>query len=153
MPALLELEEAADIRRAVAEVFDFISDPLNDPLWCPKVLSCERIGAGAPEPGARYRVVHRPIRLRGSMELELEILELRRPERVRIHERDADGTFDVTYLLEELSPATTRVTQRDRIALGIPRVLGPVVGLNIRRHLREQFRELVRVLETPARVS
>lgn len=48
-----------EIDRSVDEVFGFVADSTNDPLWCKNVLECEQVEGDGPGAGARYRAVHR----------------------------------------------------------------------------------------------
>jgi uncharacterized protein YndB with AHSA1/START domain len=109
------IEKTILLRIPPEEVWAYISDPRNDPRWCKKVLSVEQIGGDRPGPGARYRVIHRPTRLKRPKRLEVTIEEFDPPQRMRMREEDDDGVFDVTYVLEPTG-ARTRLTQHDEIA-------------------------------------
>ena len=52
--------EEADIviERPIDEVFAYVSDPLNDPEWCPTVREAQQVGGGSPVVGAEYRFMH-----------------------------------------------------------------------------------------------
>jgi hypothetical protein len=125
-------------------VFAFVADPENDPLWCDKVLSCERVaGDGA---GAVYRARHRPTRLKAAMDIEVRVVELDPPGRVTVREEDEDGVFHVTYLLEEAGDGT-RFTQVSEIEWKLPRPLQALANRMVPRHLDGQMRRLKRRLE------
>lgn len=51
-----------EIARTVDEVFAFVSDPRNDPRWCPTVRSVEQVQGDGPGVGSAYAVVHQPVR-------------------------------------------------------------------------------------------
>jgi uncharacterized protein YndB with AHSA1/START domain len=141
------VERSVTIDRPVGEVFAFVADCRNDPRWCPRVLSVEQVAGDGPGPGARYRAVHRPIRLRKPMELAVEVVALEPPHRLTLRERDDDGVFDVSYELRA-EGQRTRVTQRDEVDLaGVPKLLHPLARRNMGRHLDEQFAALKRLLE------
>ncbi len=53
----MRIAEAVEIERGVEEVWRFACDPINDPAWCRKVKSVDRI---APD---RWLVHHQPIPL------------------------------------------------------------------------------------------
>ena len=141
-----QIEQSVEIGRPVEEVFALISDPRNDPRWCPKVLSCEQIAAGGPLEGARFRAMHRPIRLRPAAELQIEIVAVDPPRSMSSRQEDEDGVFNVTYELEP-SPDGTRLTQRSDIEWKIPRPLQLVGNRTVPRHIKRQMEELKRVLE------
>jgi protein-L-isoaspartate O-methyltransferase/uncharacterized protein YndB with AHSA1/START domain len=136
-----------EIDRPVEEVFSFIADARNDPKWCGRVLTCEQVAGRGPGRHARYRVVHRPVRLRRPSQLDVRVAEFEPPHRIRWREEDHDGLFDVVYVLEPLNGAT-RLTQRDDVELSLPRPLWLIARFNIGRHLEEQFRALKRLMET-----
>jgi uncharacterized protein YndB with AHSA1/START domain len=131
-------------------VFAVVGDPLNDPRWCRRALECEQVSGSGPQVGATYRVLHRPVRLRPPMPLEMRITAFDPPHRLALREEDEDGVIEVVY---ELRPEDggTRLTQRDRAELtGLPRVFHPLARLNIGRHLGEQLADLKRLLERAA---
>jgi uncharacterized protein YndB with AHSA1/START domain len=52
--AVIEVE--ADIRRSPEDVFDYASDPANEPAWNPRMRRVERLTDGPVGVGARYRM-------------------------------------------------------------------------------------------------
>ena len=139
-------EREVEIARPAEEVFAFVSDPLNDPRWCPKVKSCEQLEGDGPAVGARYRARHQPTRLKPAADIEVEILELDPPRRVRLREEDDDGVFDVTYLLEPAGQGT-RFVQRSDVDWKLPRLLAAIGDRMVPRHLAGQMKGLKRELE------
>lgn len=136
------VEESIVIERSPESVWDFVADPLNDPRWCRKVRSVE------PTADRRWRVVHRPVPLRPPMELILEHLELRMPERLTLREEDDASVFDVEYRLERIGERT-RLTQISTFTWKrLPRVLHRTFKHGVRRDLRAQLQALKRLLET-----
>jgi uncharacterized protein YndB with AHSA1/START domain len=144
--ASTQVEQSIEIGRPVEQVFALISDPRNDPSWCPKVLSCDQIAGEGRLEGARFRAMHRPIRLRPAAELEIEIVAVDPPRSMSSRQEDEDGVFNVTYELEP-SPGGTRLTQRSDIEWKIPRPLQLVGNRTVPRHIKQQMEELKRVLE------
>jgi uncharacterized protein YndB with AHSA1/START domain len=146
----IHVERSVQINRSVEDVFAFVSDCRNDPRWCKRVLECEQVEGDGPGAGARYRIVHRPQRLRSAMELDVRVETFDPPHRMTMVERDKDGTFAVTYDLRAERGGTS-ITQRDDITLaGVPRILRPIGRLVIGRHLSEQFGALKSLLEQEA---
>jgi uncharacterized protein YndB with AHSA1/START domain len=136
------IEESIVIERSPESVWDFVADPLNDPRWCQKVQSVEPAGE------RRWRVVHKPVPLRPPMELTLEQLELRAPERLGLREEDDASVFNVEYRLERIGEGT-RLTQISSVTWKrLPRVLHGTFKRGVRRDLRAQLRALKRLLET-----
>ena len=140
------LERSIRIDRPVDVVWAVVSDPRRDPEWCKRVLSSEQVEGDGPGEGARYRAVHRPQRLRRSMELDVRVEAFEPPHRMVVREQDTDGVFHVEY---ELRPDGdgTRITQRDEVELAnVPRPLHRFARFEIGRHLDEQFAALKKLL-------
>jgi uncharacterized protein YndB with AHSA1/START domain len=135
------IEESIEIARAPDFVWAFLADPVNDPLWCPKVKAVEPVGDG------RWRVLHKPVPFRPPMQLTLEHLQLRRPESLTLREEDDASIFDVEYRLEP-SGEGTRFTQISVFAWKrLPRVLRGTFARGVRRDVLAQLQALKRVLE------
>ena len=130
----------------VEDVFAYVSDPLNDPEWCAKVLSVEQVEGSGPGPGARYDVLHRPIPLRPARRMACSCLDWDPPARMWREDGGA-ALIHVGYELESVW-TSTRLAQRDDVArLGAPRALHPLLRIGIGRHVERQLRALERVLE------
>jgi hypothetical protein len=50
------IEAEADIRRSAEEVFDYASDPANEPEWNIRVKRVQKLTSGPADVGARYRI-------------------------------------------------------------------------------------------------
>jgi carbon monoxide dehydrogenase subunit G len=137
----VRVEEAVEIARSREAVWEFVVDPTNDSRWCPKVKSVEQ---SAPH---RWKVVHKPVPLRPSVELSLEQLELYAPSRLTMRQVDDGSVFNVEYRLDP-TPSGTRFTQ---VSEGewkkLPRVLYKVFERGTRRDVRRQLHALKDVLE------
>lgn len=142
----MRIERSVHIARSPEDVFSYIADARNDPAWCPRVLASEPIAGDGPGPDARYRVTHRPVRVRQPMELDVRVVGWDPPRRIELREEDEDGVFEVTYELTAVGDGT-RLVQRDEVSLSLPRFLWPVARFNIGRHLNEQFESLKAILE------
>lgn len=74
---MISVSAHIDINRTPAEVWSFLMDPLNDPLWQQNVVANEQRSAGPPGLGTTYR---KTVRLYGfHTTLEFEISEFRPP--------------------------------------------------------------------------
>src|SRR5881296_665297 len=100
----MRVQDSVDIARPPQAVWDFVADPANDPRWCAKVKSVQRID------DRRWQILHKPVPLRRPMPLSLEHLELERPSRLTLREEDDASVFDVEYRLEPTATGT-RFTQ------------------------------------------
>jgi uncharacterized protein YndB with AHSA1/START domain len=140
------IERSIEIARDPQAVFDFVADPRNDPLWCPKLVSVEPVDATGTGPGARFDVVHRPIPLRPARTMRHVLVDWDPPHRIDWREEDGDDLFLVTYRLEA-GGGGTRFTQRDDVRLSLPRFLHPAMRKGIGADMAKQLRHLRSHLE------
>jgi hypothetical protein len=141
----MRIVRAVVIDSHIEDVFAYVSDPLNDPEWCAKVLSVEQVAGDGPGPGAIYDVLHRPVSLRPARRMAYACLAWAPPARIAWREEDGADVIEVTYELESVW-TSTRLTQRDDARLGAPRILHPLLRIGIGRDVERQLRELKRVL-------
>jgi uncharacterized protein YndB with AHSA1/START domain len=142
----VKIRKTVRIECPVDEVWAFIADLRNDPRWCDKVAAVEQVAGEGPGPQARYRVIHRPVRLKRPKLLAVSVEEHEPPRRMRLREEDDDAVFDVTYELEQIGEGTG-LTQMDQIEWKIPMPARPIGGLMVSRDLGRQFATLKRLLE------
>ena len=136
------IEREVEIARPVEDVFAFVADPRNDPLWCRKVQSVEHVSDG------RYTVVHRPVPLRPAREMDLHVVASEPPHRMETTQDDGADVFRVTYELEP-APAGTRLRQRSEASIGaVPKPLHPLWRHGIGRDVARQLRDLKKLLES-----
>jgi uncharacterized protein YndB with AHSA1/START domain len=143
----VRVERSVEISRPVQEVWEFVVDPANDPLWCRKVKAVERSGPKS------WRVLHKPVPLRRAAELSVEHLAAEAPSRLTMREEDEASVFEVEYRLEPI-PSGTRFTQASDFEWKrLPRVLRKTFARGVARDVRGQLRGLKSVLESgqPAR--
>lgn len=140
------IDRSIEIPLPVDEVFAFVSDPRNDPLWCPKVESVEAL-AEAEGPGSRFIVVHRPIPFRPSRRMDYTLLDWDPPARIQWREDDGHDLIIVTYTLEPAADGT-RFTQRDDAELSAPKLLHPFLRVGIGSDIAAQLKRLRRHLDS-----
>jgi uncharacterized protein YndB with AHSA1/START domain len=143
----VRIEKTVTIARSPHEVWEYISDPSNDPDWCEKVDSVDRPADGASRLGASYRVMHRPRPRKAAVALEVEVVEFFPPHRMGLRQVDDDGTFNVVYLLESVG-AGTQLTQVDEIDWKIPKPAYPIARAMVSRDMARQFAALKNRLES-----
>lgn len=138
----MRVAETIEIDRGVEEVWRLVSDPMNDPVWCPKVKLVDRLG---PE---RWVVRHKPIPLRPAAALTVDQVAVEAPRRLVLREEDDASIFDVEYHLEPTA-AGMRFTQiSDFKWKRLPMLAQRLLASGVRRDIRRQLRELKRTLET-----
>lgn len=133
------IERSTTIAIPIGEVFDFVSDPCSDPIWCPKVKTVDQLSGDGP--GARYVVVHRPIPPLPARRMDYTLLAWDPPNRIEWHEDDGHDVFDVTYLLESTCEGT-RFSQRSDAQLAAPRVLHALMRIGIGHDVAAQLKRL-----------
>ena len=106
----MRIKQSIEINRPVAQVWAVLADPCQDPRWCRKVKSVERVSEDS------WRVIHKPVPLRPPMQLSLVIVDTDAPRRMTLREEDEAAVFDVEYSLEP-APAGTRFTPGERYSL------------------------------------
>lgn len=143
----MKIQRTVDIDRPVADVFRFIADPNNDPIWCPNVHESTQLRGDGPLVGAVYEQIHEPGPAKPTR-LTVELREMDAPNHMRLKSIDELAWFDVSYHLEELSDEATRLTQTDHTHFqGFAKLLQPVMWFAIRNGIKRQFRQLKALLE------
>jgi carbon monoxide dehydrogenase subunit G len=144
----VRIEGSIEIHRPVEEVFDFVSDQRNEPLYNPEMTSSEKVTDGPIGVGTRFRATTQS---RGRpLEMVIEVTGLERPRRMdsttHLSSMDLDG--GLTF---QPSPGGTQLrwtwNLRPRGVLGL---LGPLVGAVGRRNERRIWDGLKRHLEAQA---
>ena len=138
------IEREIEIARPVDEVFTFVADARNDPRWCRKVQSVERVADD------RYSVVHKPVPGRPARRMEMTRVRWDPPHSLEGHEDDGTDVFRVGYALSPTASGGTLFRQRSDATVGaVPRWLYPLWRLGIGRDVQRQLRDLKRLLESP----
>lgn len=140
------IEKSIEIAQPQKEVFAFVSDPRNDPIWCPKVKSVTPLGGPGGGAGARFEVIHRPIPFLPDRRMDYTLIDWDAPRRIVWSEDDGRDLIAVTYTLEAIEGGT-RFTQRDDAQLSAPRVLHPLMRIGIGADIAGQLRRLRRHLD------
>jgi hypothetical protein len=126
------------------ELFAFVSDTRNDPLWCPNVESVDLVDGAGVEIGARFRFhqhLDRPRAERIEFDVDLEVVDI--AER-SITWKATDKFQDrVIQLLVEPDGEGSRITQITNASFqrppGMVRWVYPILA---RRTFKVQFEQL-----------
>src|SRR4029077_18879797 len=89
------------IARPIGEVFDYLSDPRNEPKWLAGATSVEKTSDGPPGSGSTF-VGH----YARAGRVELELTDFTRPVRVTFRARSRIVDFDDTVELSETHGGT-----------------------------------------------
>lgn len=142
---MAQIEGEIVINRTAEEVFDFVSDQCNEPLYNPEMLSVEKVGEGPAGEGTRYSILMR----QGKRELPmtLEFTEFDRPSRLGSRATMAGMTTEGRLTFEPLGTSTVMRWAWDVHTSGVFRLLGPVVTAIGKRQEARIWGSLKRLLE------
>ncbi|WP_217913856.1 SRPBCC family protein [Miltoncostaea marina] len=142
----MRLEASVEIRRPVAEVFEYLSDVGHYPRWMAHVVEVRTAAPGAPREGDRFVVTIRSLGRRFETPYVRTSYEAGR----RCTDRATGGPVpDQRWhsAVEEV-PGGTRVTRAVEVASrGWLRLLQPLQKRAAGRQLGEDLRTLKRVIE------
>ena len=104
---MIVLDEEVSVQRPREAVFDYLSDLDHYPEWQPAVRRAELVDGGQPKTGSRIRLlVAGPGR---DVDVEGEITELRRPERLALRSLSGPASLNAAVLFEAVSRSATRL--------------------------------------------
>lgn len=114
------------IERPVEEVFDFVAEQRNEPIYNPRMLQSEKITAGPIGVGTRFHAMARSGRR--TVEMLIEVTEFQRPRtfgsRTTMPSVDIDG--GLTF---EPAAGATRMSWSWEVSPSGPlRLFGPLVA-------------------------
>lgn len=140
------------IRRPVQQVFDYVSDQRNEPIYNPRMLQSEKITDGPVGVGTRFRATA----MSGwrKAEMIIDVTDYQRPRRFgsRTTMSSADIAGGLTF--EPVNGATRMSWWWELQPRGALRLLGPVVAYLGRRQEEAIWtslkNQLERVLDVPA---
>lgn len=134
------------IERAIGDVFAFVSDPSNDPKWCPTVRDPKQLGSGEPAVGMEYEFMHKPAPVKWAP-IKVEITELVPPTAFGARSTDSQGFYDYRYELEPVGTGT-RITHRTESNFTGPlRFIAPLLKGHLQKVMNGQLATLKAVLE------
>jgi uncharacterized protein YndB with AHSA1/START domain len=140
----MNFETSVRIERQAEEVFDYVSEPENFPMWNSAVQAVRRT-SGEGDVGSTY-VMERDLP-GGHAENELEILTLSRPTEFDM--RTTSGPTPFTYLYRFASEGgATEVHLEAEVELsGVAGALGPLATRAVKRGVDANFATLKGILE------
>lgn len=133
------------IARAPEDVFDLLADVSRNAEWSPGFAGAQKLTAGPIGPGTAFRTTAKGI---GPMEIRIEGYD--RPSRLDFRAVTPSVHISHDFALSR-DPAGTRVAQRIEVRpTGPRRILAPLLGLMLRRTIRQNTADLTRYLERGA---
>jgi carbon monoxide dehydrogenase subunit G len=130
------------IRRSIEDVFDYLSDPRNEPLWLPGAKSVTMTSDGDPGLGAKFVGEYA-----GAGRVELELVEFERPSRVTFRADSKIVRFDDVVQLAPVEGGTRLQARMIAEPKGAMRMAGPLIGSTMRRQFASNWDHLRRALE------
>lgn len=136
------------IGRPVEDVFDFVADERNEPLYNPRMIRAEKVTPGPVDKGTRWAAT---IMSRGRpLDMVIELTDYTRP--TRLGNTTTMSTVEIRGALTfRRDPTGTRMTWSwDLKPKGMLKLLTPVFGRMGRRQEKEIWTGLKRYLESNA---
>lgn len=133
--------------RTPDEVFGFISDPNNDPVWRDSTVSFEWLTEEREGVGSRFRATDRLLGL--NISYEVEIIRWEPPH---IYGARAGGMAAVDFIatLTSEGDSSTAVELNGHVEFnGILRLFGPLFGAQFTKQFGLEWDNLKQVLESP----
>jgi hypothetical protein len=139
------VEVSARIAIPPDELFAFVSDTRNDPLWCPNVETVELIEGVAVESGTRFRFhqhLDRPRSKRIEFDVDVEIVEMSDHSITwQVTDKFQDRTIRLIVEPDGVGAKITQITEASfKRPPGLARWAYPFLA---RRIFKEQFQQLV----------
>ena len=136
------------IERPAADVFDYVSNPINFPHWNSAVQLVRETSPGDDGVGATY-MMERELP-GGRAENGLEVTERERPTAFTIRTTSGPTPFLYRYRLSDEGAATLIELDAEVELGGIAGALGPLASRAVKRGVDSNFADLKRILEGPA---
>ena len=114
------------IERPVEEVFDYVADQRNEPIYNPRMLQSEKITDGPIAVGTRFRAVAKSGRR--PVEMLIEVTEFQRPRRLGSRTTMSSVGVDGELTFEPVAGATRMSWSWKVSPRGSLRLLGPLVA-------------------------
>lgn len=143
----MALDETAEIaiEREPADVASYMFDPDNDPAWIGGIGEAEPLGPLPITVGSRVR--RRATFLGRRIDYVMEVVAHEPGRRLAMHAVEAPMPMNVTYEVEPTSAGSLARVRVQGDAVGLYRVAGPFIGLQVRRSINADVAELKRILE------
>jgi len=137
--------------RPVEEVFDFLSDPRNEPRYNPLILGARKTTAGAIGRGTRFVQQAKSFGRVGDVDIEL--VEYRRPEHLGFAIRSAGMNVRGDLAFDPEASGCRVAWTWDFRPRGALRLLGPLMGFAGRRLERRVWEQMKRYVDAGPEIS
>jgi len=140
---------AIDIRRPPADVFAFIAEPQNMPLWYEAVQQVTKTTGNPTGVGSRYDIVRS--RPNGAAHNDVEVVEYTLNHQVTIESRSGPTPFRYRYRVEPSQEDTTLTLNASITSAGLPRPaanLGGIATQLFKHGMKQNLHQLKQILES-----
>jgi uncharacterized protein YndB with AHSA1/START domain len=134
------------IDRPIEEVFDFVIDERNEPLYNPELLRSEKLTDGPIGVGTKFRASHR--QGRHEVEMAVEVTGCDRPRRIGSETAMPWANINGELTFEPIDTSTKLRWDWEVHPKGYMRALTPLIGFIGRRSERACWEGLMRYVET-----
>jgi uncharacterized membrane protein len=142
----MDVRVATTINRPAQEIFDYISDPNNDPIWISGITSAQIV---SDLPVGRGTRVKRVARFLGrTINYVLEITDYRSGALISMRSVQAPFPMEVDYRLRPVGDATEFEIQVGGGTGGFYRLATPLMEAQVRRSLKKDLTNIKRILES-----
>jgi carbon monoxide dehydrogenase subunit G len=140
----IEADGGTTIAHPIEHVFDYLSDPRNEPNWLPGASAVEKTSQGPVGLGSTFLGHYSR-----AGRVELELVEFERPRKVtfRTHSKLLD--FDDAVELSATDGGTRLHARMSATPRGVMRLLAPLIARTLRRQFAANWDHLRREMETP----
>jgi hypothetical protein len=135
------------IKRPVEQLFDYVADQRNEPIYNPRMLHSEKITGGPIGVGTRFRATAQSGRR--EIEMLIEVTEYHRPRRFGSRTTMSSVDVDGGLTFEPVNGATRMSWSWDVRPRGSLRLLAPLVARLGRRQEQTIWTALKDQLERP----
>lgn len=145
---MFDFKKSVQINRSPDEVFEFMSDPSNDPKWRDSAVSSEWISEGPTQVGSRFKSVDRI--LGREIEAISEVTKWNPPHRYGQKSAEGPVPFELDITLEP-DDGGTRVTLVGQAEMGgFFKIAEGLAGRQLEKQIEKDLAGLKRALEEGA---
>jgi uncharacterized membrane protein len=141
----MEVRASIRINRPVDQVFEYISDPTNDPAWISGIVSAQ-VTTGLPV--GRGTQVKRVAKFLGKkIEYVLEITDFQPNKLIAMKSVQGPFPMEVEYAFQQAGNETEFHLRTGGEATGFYRLAAPLLEVQVKRSLNKDVAAVKRILE------
>ena len=130
----IQADGGTTIARRIEEVFDYLSDPRNEPDWLPGATAVDKTSEGPVGLGSTF-VGH----YARAGRVALELVEFERPHRVTLRAHSKIVDFDDAVELTETDGRTLLQARMHATPRSVMRIVAPLMARTLRSQIRRKL--------------